>query len=121
MKKGEFDLQGKMPIINDPRVKMIKGLFQETLRPFLKTFNRKYKMVIHLDADLFSSTLYVLTQLDPFLENGDILMFDEFSALNGEFKAFSDYRDAYYRGIKVVAKVPSNGWICDQVAFYFEK
>ena len=121
MKKGEFDLQGKIPIIDDLRVKMIKGLFQETLRPFLKAFSRKCKMVIHLDADLFSSTLYVLTQLDPFLENGDILMFDEFSVLNGEFKAFSDYRDAYYRGLKVVAKVPFNGWICDQVAFYFEK
>ena len=121
MKKGEFDLQGKMPIINDQRVKMIKGLFQETLRPFLKTFSRKYKMVIHLDADLFSSTLYILTQLDPFLENGDILMFDEFSALTCEFKAFNDYRGAYYRSLKMIAKIPFNGWICDQVAFYFEK
>ena len=121
MKKGEFDLDGKIPIIDDPRVKMIKGLFQETLRPFLETFSRKYKMVIHLDADLFSSTLYVLTQLDSFLENGDILMFDEFSVLHGEFKALNDYRDAYYRSLKMIAKIPFNGWICDQVAFYFEK
>ncbi len=121
MKKGEFDLQGNVTFVDDPRVKMIKGLFQETLHPFLKTFNREYKMVIHLDADLFSSTLYVLTQLDPYLENGDILMFDDFSGLTGEFKAFNDYREAYYRSLKIIAKVPFNGWICDQVAFYFEK
>ena len=121
MKKGEFGLQGNMPIVDDPRVKMVKGLFQETLHPFLKTFNRKYKMVIHMDADLFSSTLYVLTQLDPFLENGDIIMFDEFSALTGEFKAFNDYREAFYRSLKMIAKVALDGWICDQVAFYFEK
>ena len=122
MKKGEFDLQGNIPKIDDPRVKIVKGLFQETLHPFLKTFNRKYKMVIHMDADLFSSTLYVLTQLDPFLENGDILMFDEFSGLTGEFKAFNDYREAaYYRSLKIIAKVPLYGWICNQVAFYFDK
>ena len=121
MKKGKFDLQGNIPIIDDQRVKMVKGLFQETLHPFLKTFNRKYKMVIHLDADLFSSTLYVLTQLDPFLENGDILMFDEFSSLVGEFKAFNDYREAYYRSLKMIAKVSLDGWICGRVAFRFEK
>lgn len=78
-------------------------------------------MVIHLDADLFSSTLYVLTQLNSFFKSGDILMFDEFSALIGEFKAFNDYREAYYRSFKIIAKVPSNGWISDQIALSFEK
>ena len=121
MKKGEFNLQENIPIIDDSRVKIVKGLFQETLFPFLKTFSRKYKMIIHLDADLFSSTLYALTQLDPYLEGGDILMFDEFSSLTGEFKAFIDYRATYYRSLKMMAKVSNNGWICDQVAFYFEK
>ena len=41
MKKGEFDLKGNIPIVDDPRVKMIKGLFQKSLRPFLKSFIRK--------------------------------------------------------------------------------
>ena len=48
-------------------------------------------------------------------------MFDEFSALTGEFKAFNDYREAFYRSLKMIAKVTLNGWICNQVAFYFEK
>ena len=120
-KKGKFDLKGNIPTVDDQRVKMIKGIFQETLYPFLKTFTMQYKMVIHLDADLFSSTLYVLTQLDRFLVNGDILMFDEFSGLTGEFKAFKDYEEAYSISPKMIAKVPFNGWICDQVAFYFVK
>lgn len=86
MKKRKFNLQGKTSIVDDLRVKMIKGLYQDTLPSFLKTFSRYYKMVIHLDTDLFSSTLYVLTQLDPFLENGDIMMFDEFSTLTGRIQ-----------------------------------
>ncbi|GGM77184.1 hypothetical protein GCM10007108_14140 [Thermogymnomonas acidicola] len=121
MRRGEFNLNGNIPHIDDSRVKMVKGLFQNTLRPFLKSFRRIQRIVVHLDADLFSSTLYVLTSLDPFLEKGDVLMFDEFSAPTGEFKAFIDYKTAFYREFKMVSKVPFNGWLANQVAFLIEK
>lgn len=121
VKRGEFDLGGNVPILDDSRVKLVKGLFRESLHSFLKTFERKYRMVIHLDADLFSSTLYVLTQLDPFLQIGDVLMFDEFNVVRGEFRAFNAYREACSRSLKVIAKVTLSGWICDKAAFYLEK
>ena len=121
VKKGEFDLGGDPPTINDRRVILVKGLFQDTLRPFLKDYVRRYRMVIHLDADLFSSTLYVLSQLDYLLNEGDILMFDEFSSITGEFKAFSVYKEAFKRELRMVSRVQYDGWLSNQVAFLFDK
>jgi hypothetical protein len=121
IKAGYFNVDGNIPDIKDSRVKMIKGLFQDTLRPFLKTFVRNNRIVVHLDADLFSSTLYVLTQLDSILNKDDILMFDRFNLPAGEFKAFIDYKSAYYRKFKMIAKIPSYKWVCAQVAFVIER
>ena len=117
VKKGAFNLDGNIPELKDSRVKMIRGLFQDTLIPFLNTFKRRNMMIIHLDADLFSSTLYVLTQLDSVLNKGDVLMFDEFSSIAGEFKAFDLYKQAYRRAFRMISKVRFYGWLCDQVAF----
>ena len=59
-------------------------------------------LIVHLDADLYSSTLYVLTQLDRCLVPGTILIFDEFSQVTGEFKAWRDYTTAYGRRGRVL-------------------
>jgi len=96
MEKGEFNLEGKIPKFDDHRICLIKGLFQETLKPFLKNFKGNNRLVIHLDADLYSSTLYVLSTVDQILEKGDILMFDVFSHPIGEFKAYIEWCSAFY-------------------------
>jgi len=116
VKKGEFSLEGNIPKLDDPRIHLIKGLFQETLRPFLKTFERDKLLIIHLDADLYSSTMFVLSVLDSILESGDILMFDEFSIPTCEFKAFIDWCLAFNRKPKVILKV-NEGWLANQIAF----
>ena len=95
------------PAVYDSRHEFIKGLFQETLPGFLTSgklsnINRK---VFHLDADLFSSTLFALTTLHPFIQKNDILIFDEFNVPNHEFKAFMDYVDSYYIKYEVLAAV----------------
>ena len=84
--KGDF--YSNIPHIVDSRLKFIKGLFQDTLYSFLKDVQLNKRLVIHLDADLFSSTLFVLTSLAPFLKKGDIILFDEFNVPNDEFSAF---------------------------------
>tara|TARA_Y100000310_G_C20535406_1_gene740595 strand:+ start:253 stop:918 length:666 start_codon:yes stop_codon:yes gene_type:complete len=96
--KGKFNVNGQLPVINDKRVKFIKGLFQETLDNFLKQFTKNTDsiLVIHLDADLYSSTLYCLTKLDHLLRDS-FVMFDEFGDLQHEFAAFYDYTHSYYR------------------------
>ena len=52
--------------------------------------------IIHLDADLFSSTIFVLSQLYPYLKKGDIIFFDEFNVANHEFLAFKIFTESFY-------------------------
>ena len=58
-----------------------------------------------MDADLYTSTLYVLTRLAPFLKSSDIIIFDDFSAKLGfahEFRAFLDFFASYRYSYKVI-------------------
>ena len=95
-KAGDMSMQGNFPDVSDSRAKFIKGLFQDTLPEFLKNYNFSHRKIIHLDADLYSSTLYVMTMLAPYINPGDIMIFDEFAVPTHEFKAFSDFCQAYY-------------------------
>jgi len=115
-KKGAFSLEGDIPKLDDPRIHLIKGFFQETLRPFLQTFERDKRLIIHLDADLYSSTMFCLSALDNILKSGDILMFDEFSHPTDEFKAFIDWCSAYNRKPEMILNI-GEGWLSDLCAF----
>ena len=89
--EGAFSRSGQTPDIEDPRCSWEAGLFQDTLGVFLKTYQRQDRLVVHLDADLYSSTIYVLTTLFPFLRPGDVLIFDEFGVPTHEFRAWHDF------------------------------
>ena len=60
-------------------------------------------MVIHNDSDLYSSTLYTLTQLDSIAAGGTVIIFDDFIDARHEFRALMDYAVAYQRKFKVIA------------------
>jgi len=115
-KKGEMN--SKVPTVDDQRALFIKGLFQESVPPFLKetTIDESKRTILHLDADLFSSTLFTLTTMAPYLKKGDILMFDEFNVPNHEFFAFKMFCDSYYIKTKLLGAV--NNYY--QVAFIIE-
>jgi hypothetical protein len=100
-RKGDFDTKGEMPCIKDSRVSFIKGLFQESLPVFL-TKKITSQLVIHMDADLYSSTLYVLTQCESILVPGTIIIFDEFSSILHEFRALEDFCSSYRRSYVVL-------------------
>ena len=113
--KGE--MKSQIPQIDDERVIFVKGLFQETLPGFLKNYcDGQYRKIIHLDADLFSSTLFVLTSIAPFLKTGDILFFDEFNVPNHEFLAFKIFSESYYMKMRLLGAV--NNYY--QVAFMID-
>jgi hypothetical protein len=101
------DMSANIPLLSDNRGKFIKGLFQETLPSFLEQvqLDTNKRKIIHLDADLFSSTLYALTSLAPYLKKGDILLFDEFNVPNHEFSAFKIFCDTYYFKTQLLAAV----------------
>lgn len=104
LQKGTFDTQGQMPDIQDDRVSFCKGLFQDTLPGFLESFDSNRLLVINIDADLYSSTLYVLTMAHNILKRGSIIIFDEFSSVLHEFRAFEDYCSAYNVQFEVLAR-----------------
>jgi hypothetical protein len=88
--------------ITDPRASFYKGLFQQTLIPFLENYDGRNRRLIHLDADLFSATIFALSQLYRFLKPGDILLFDEFAVPKHEFLAFKIFTESFYVNYEVI-------------------
>jgi hypothetical protein len=101
-KAGDMSMDGQFPDVNDSRAEFKKGLFQETLPEFIKKYEFKHRKIIHLDADLYSSTLYVLSMLAPYINIGDILIFDEFAVPTHEFKAFLDFKQSFYFDFELI-------------------
>ena len=73
--KGAYDQGGILPDVPD-NVELFAGLFQDTLEDFLKE-HPEPAAYIHLDADLYSSTKYVLDQLESRIVPGTVISFDE--------------------------------------------
>jgi len=92
-KKGTFDVGGRMPQIDDPRVTFVKGWFDLTLPAFLQDYRPLDQVWIHIDADLYGSTMCALTYLNRHIRPGTIVVFDEVEDLMHEFKALCDFQD----------------------------
>ena len=93
-KKGHFKCE---PPENLPsNVHLVIGLFQDVLEKFLKDHPDPIAF-IHMDADLYSSTAYVLNAIKNQLKDGTIIAFDEFCGYDGyeegEYKAFQEFLD----------------------------
>lgn len=86
---GHFDVSGRTPDIADPRVQWHVGWFDDTLPDFDVPAKR---LVITLDADLYSATRLVLDTLNEHIGPGTVLYFDELSRIDHEPAAFDDYR-----------------------------
>jgi hypothetical protein len=100
--EGTFSTAGAVPSTGDPRVRFVAGWFNKTLRPFLRDFQARSRLVIHNDSDLYSSTLYMLSTIDPIVTPGSILIFDEFASPLHEWKAFRDYSHAFDRTYRML-------------------
>lgn len=101
--KDEFNLKGVLPQFNDPRVKLFKGWFSETLPGYLAGFAPHPNLVVHIDADLYSSTKYVLDQIRPFLRPGSVLIFDEIFDRDHELKALTEFLNEHPFAIECLA------------------
>ena len=91
-KKNHFDVGGKIPQVSDTRIEFIKGWFNSTLPIFLNKFkfNDFEKVIIHLDADIYSSTLYCLERISKVCPQVS-LIFDELPG--EEARALEDFLD----------------------------
>ncbi|QVL56742.1 MAG: class I SAM-dependent methyltransferase [Simkaniaceae bacterium] len=75
---------------------LYKGWFKESLPAFKKSFfNGSQIAFLHIDADLYSSTVDVFEALEENIVPGTIIVFDEFYNYAGseihEFKAFMEF------------------------------
>ena len=98
--KGSY-AQSEVPTMPE-NVTLVQGLFQDTLGNFLWDHPGEVSFA-HLDADLYSSTRYVLDQLDARLRPGALLAFDEIIGhpvfLDHEAKALAEWwRDFHCLG-----------------------
>ena len=114
--KGHFSTKGSVPGTKDNRVSFVKGVFNETLLPYLDNFinyaDLTNTLIVHMDADIYESTLYPLVSLSKLLKPGSIIIFDEPSVVFDEFRALNDYIRAF--GIKY--KLISYTLDCDKIA-----
>jgi O-methyltransferase len=102
-KKGDMAAALDSLDISDTRCELVKGLFQDTIWGVLHRLDNSRRNIIHLDADLFSSTIFALSQLYSFLKDGDILIFDEFAVPKHEFLAFKIFTEAFYIKYELLA------------------
>jgi O-methyltransferase len=113
--QGAFDAFGKLPDIRDTRCTFEVGLFQETLGPFIQRSDLSGRLVVNLDADMYTSTLFVLTSLAPHLKAGDLIFFDEFSCPIDEYRAFEDYIRAFRVDYVLIGAVHGYTRVCVKI------
>jgi len=112
---GHFNANGAIPDIKDPRCSFEVGLFQDTLPAFVSHTDLTGRMVVNLDADMFTSTLVVLTTLAPYLKSGDLIFFDEFSCPLDEFRAFEEFVRSFRVKYEVLGAVYGYTRVCIKV------
>lgn len=91
-KAGDFSLNGSLPKVRN-NVVLIKGLFSETLDKWLSNNHGKISF-LHVDCDIYESTVDIFDRLNCRLERGAIILFDEYFGYpfweNHEFKAWKE-------------------------------
>lgn len=88
-RKGTFSTAGAAPQVGDPRVSFVKGWFEATLPDYVPPEHER--LVLHFDADLYSSTRTALLAMAPYMSVGTYLLFDEFADRNHELRAFDEF------------------------------
>jgi hypothetical protein len=91
-------------VIARERSRLIKGLVQETLDPFLEATPGLRISILNLDMDLYEPTLYALERLWDLVVPGGIVIFDEYGLppWGGEAAAWDEF--ARKRSIKLEMK-----------------
>jgi O-methyltransferase len=110
-RKGAFSTAGKVPEIGDPRVRFVVGWFQSSLRGFMDSYHPQRQLVLHVDCDIYSSTLYCLTTLDSLIVSGTVIVLDDFFDALHVYRALTDYCSAYLRQYKILARTRELGQV----------
>ena len=74
---------------------MVQRNFEERER---RKYGIKKLAFVHIDCDFYSSTKLVLDYIKPYLQNGTIILFDDWHTFKGNYeygekKAFEEFRE----------------------------
>jgi hypothetical protein len=107
---GHFSVGGQIPQIDDDRVGFVKGWFRDSLPGKLDELVEVAKnrtLIVHFDADLYSSTLYLLFRLTERFDHF-YFVFDEFSG--HEARALFNFRQAVGCEVEFFDHTLFKGW-----------
>lgn len=109
---GHFSMSGELPRIDDPRVRFFKGLFEQTLPDYALPPHEA--LVLNFDADLYSSTSFVLNAIERAIAPGTYLYFDEFNHQFHELRAFDEFIQRTGMRFKLVGASRTLAHVCFQ-------
>ena len=93
LQKGFFSLNGQLPKCVS-NVNLVKGWFEDTLPNFCRALEQEKILLLHMDADTYKPTAYVLSFLSDKIGKGTIIIFDEYFGYPNfhlhEFKAWQE-------------------------------
>ncbi len=114
MKAGHFTTGGQVPALDDTRIEFRKGWFQNSVRDFLPSLKNEPAKItlVHFDADLYSSTLFLLTSLWWHIPEY-FFIFDEF--FDEEVTAMMDFMSAYPVEVELYASADTKNGLPIQV------
>jgi hypothetical protein len=90
--KGWFDAGGP-PRLDDPRVSLVVGWFDQTLPSW--ELPDHDQLIVNIDCDLYSSTMCVLTWLERHLRPGTLVYFDDLLDRDDELRALREWIDSH--------------------------
>jgi hypothetical protein len=115
--KGTFTTNGELPVVAK-NVRLWPGFFAETIPDWLSKFSMP-AIFIHIDCDIYSSTVEILQGLDERIVPGTVLCFDELYPWvrrtpyanweEHEYKALVEWLDDGRRLIQPIARDKDHG------------
>ena len=78
----------------EKNVNLVKGWFEDTLPKFCRELQQEQIKLLHMDADTYKPSAFVLSSLSKNLRTGTIVIFDEYFGYpnfrSHEFKAWKE-------------------------------
>jgi hypothetical protein len=110
---GKFDMQGRLPQV-PANAKLHVGWFDATLPGFLAAHPGPVAL-LHVDCDIYESTVTIFALLGERLVPGSVIVFDEYFNYPGwrlhEFKAFQEWLAATGRSYRYLGFAAEKGHV----------
>ena len=108
--KGAFNVSA-IPAVRS-NVELVVGLFENTLGPFKDRNRGMTASLIHIDCDIYNSTVTVFRELSEMIVKGTIIVFDEYFNYPGwrqhEYRAFQEYVTKHNKTYEYVSLVANH-------------